>query len=131
MILEFHDFQSAQECLEALNQSLSDHCGSVGYCSYEKDGALQLVGKNTATGLDAPEAAGTLCWDVLQESPDGTYYFESPSGSKILWRAMEEIQGFDFTERAFPEEWRISEDGSFIVASLRTFSARLLGVFRG
>ena len=131
MILEFKGFQTAQECLNLVNQSMAEHCRNAGYLTYESEGNFQTIGKNTATGKDSLNAVGTASWDVLQESPDNTYYFESPSCSKILWRAMDKIQGFDFVERPYPEAWHIPADRSFIVSSLQTLSKRLLGVFRG
>lgn len=38
-----------------------------------------VVSKNMATGEDIPEAVVSR-WDVVQQHPDGGYYFASPRG---------------------------------------------------
>jgi hypothetical protein len=67
----------------------------------------QLIGKNAKTGEDMPDAARTLTWDIVKESPTGTFYFTSLSMDPRFIKGMERLPAMllGFTEMVLPEGW--------------------------
>ena len=84
LILEFQTLEDAQTALAVINQIAAAWWQSQGFTV--EDG--ELVGKNAKTGEDAPDKARTTTWDIVQESPDGTFYFSSLSNDLrfVDWR---------------------------------------------
>ena len=102
-IIEFSTQQDAETGLAIVNQIASAWWQSQGYTVIDGE----LVGKNAATGQDEPEATKTKTWDIVKESPDGTFYFTSPATDArfVDWRSYLP-KGVTMPEdKAFPTEW--------------------------
>ncbi len=103
LILEFATQTEAETGLSIINQIASAWWQSQGYTVINGE----LVGKNAATGQDDPTATKTETWDVVKESPDGTFYFTSPSTDTrfVDWRNYLP-EGVKLPEdKIFPIEW--------------------------
>jgi len=96
LILEFATQNDAQSCLNTINSYLVDYYQQQGY--EITNGAI--IGKNSATGADNPQAL-TTSWDTIKASPDSTYYFASP-----FPKYNPPIQDMNYTEKAFPDSWQ-------------------------
>lgn len=105
IILEFETETKAQTCLGIINQLAAAYWQSQGYTVI--DG--QLIGKNAATGEDMPDSAKTITWDVVQLSPDNTYYFSDPAQNPnfSLWLERATALGyvFDGVQKEIPAAW--------------------------
>lgn len=106
MILEFDTQEKADACLKAINALAAQWWQSQGYTV--EDG--QLIGKNAKTGENAPNATRTITWDTVRESPDGTFYFASPSTKPQFKNWKQALSDFGFagstgTEKALPARW--------------------------
>lgn len=104
MILEFTTQAEAQACLDAINTMAIQYWTDQGYTVENGE----LISKNAATGEDEPHKQRTTTWAVIKESPDGTFYFKSLTGTPYA-AGMEQLTGFSFTEKEFPQEW-VEED---------------------
>ncbi|HNQ92923.1 MAG TPA: hypothetical protein PKI93_08350 [Alphaproteobacteria bacterium] len=103
LILEFTALEQAQRALAAINQIAVAWWAGQGYTV--DNGTL--VGKNAANGTDEPSKQRTMTWDEVRESPDGTFYFSSPSNDTRFadWR-NDLPDGLDTaTEKAVPPTW--------------------------
>jgi hypothetical protein len=99
MILEFTTKAAAQTCLGDINSMAESYWLDQGYTVTNG----QLIGKKN--GVDNPDAARTLTWDEVKESPNGTFYFTSLTGTPFE-AGMESLESaFDFTEKYFPADW--------------------------
>lgn len=109
VILEFDTLQKAQTCLYIINQLAAAYWASEGYTVLDTPKGKALVGKNAATGEDMPDSAKTITWDVVQVSPNKTYYFNDPAQreqfSKWEERALEMGYVFDGVRKEFPIAW--------------------------
>lgn len=105
LILEFDTLIKAQTCLAVITQLAAAYWQSQGYTVI--DG--QLIGKNAATGQDMPDSEKTITWDVVQLSPDNTYYFSDPAANVnySLWMERATAMGyvFDGVQKTMPTEW--------------------------
>jgi hypothetical protein len=108
MILEFPTKSEADLCLAAINHIAAIYWQEEGYTVIQTPNGPALVGKNAATGEDNPEAL-TTTWDVVRESPDGTWYFTDPASDERFseWEDRAAAAGytFDFTRKPMPPEW--------------------------
>jgi hypothetical protein len=122
LILEFDTQQEAQACLNAINALAAQWWQQQGYSvidDAESPSGKRVVGKNAATREDDADQGGTTTWDIVKESPDGTFYFSSLSNkvefydpeNDIDWKIALEGMGFTAigTEKTMPEEWLESE----------------------
>jgi hypothetical protein len=75
-IYEFPNETTAQACLAQVNELGATLFEGLGYTVERVNGDPVLIGKNAQTGDDV-ESAKTTSWDVVKESPVGTYYFTS------------------------------------------------------
>lgn len=116
LILEFETQDAAEACLAAINDLAAAWWAGRGYTVVEVDGHKELVGKNAATGQDAPDSARTITWDSIKESPDGTFWFSSLSNDRrfydpprIDWKERLADAGYvaAHTERPFPTGWTV------------------------
>lgn len=99
MILEFTTQSSAEACLAAINSMAAGYWVDQGFTVTNGE----LIGKKN--GVDNPSATPTITWDTVQESPDGTFYFTSLTGTPYEV-GMEQLSAlFTFTEKEIPEEW--------------------------
>lgn len=106
LILEFETQESATNCLNILNQVAAAWWIEQGYTVENTEDGLILIGKNSKTGEDDPSGI-TTTWDTVKESPDGTFYFTSPTPDPrfVDWRNYMP-EGIDLgTEKEMPEEW--------------------------
>ena len=104
MILEFNTRQEAQTCLATINGMAADYWQSQGFTVID---GKELVGKRN--GVDDLNSTRTISWDDITESPDGTWYFASLTGTRFD-AAMQQLEAnFNYTERTFPDEW-VEED---------------------
>lgn len=103
LILEFQNRQAAEYCLAMIDNMASDFWVAEGYLVIDGE----LVGKNAATGQDMPGATRTLSWDVVRESPEGTFYFSSLRNDTRVTAGADRLPAevFGFIERVFPEAW--------------------------
>lgn len=69
-----------------------------------------ITGRNARTGRNADTKQKTVRWDIVKESPDGTFYINSPTGDPRFddWQS-EIVGGIQFTEKEFPVEWEQGE----------------------
>lgn len=105
-IIEFNDEISANSALSTFNEVAIQYWSDQGYAIIETESGKAVVGKNALTGEDNLSAL-TLTWDELKESPDGTFYFTSPTPDPRFkdWRDYMP-DGVDLgAEREMPEEW--------------------------
>ena len=106
IILEFASEKSAQKCLYVINQLAAAYWASEGYTVLDTPQGKALVSKNAATGEDMPNSVLTTTWDVVQVSPNKTYYFNDPAQreqfSKWEERALEVGYVFDGVRKEFP-----------------------------
>jgi len=109
IILEFASEKSAQKCLYVINQLAAAYWASEGYTVLDTPQGKALVSKNAATGEDMPNSVLTTTWDVVQVSPNKTYYFNDPAQreqfSKWEERALEVGYVFDGVRKEFPIAW--------------------------
>lgn len=106
-ILVFDTQEQADQALAVINQIAENYWTARGYTVIDH----QLIGKKN--GIDNPDACRTIAWDIVQESPEGTYYFSDPANDIkfIDWREHlpEGVTVHDAT--VFPQEWiAIEED---------------------
>lgn len=102
-IIEFSTQLEAETGLAIVNQIAAAWWQSQGYTVIDGE----LVGKNAATGQDEPTATKTETWDIVKESPDGTFYFTSPATDArfVDWRSYLP-EGVSMPEdKGFPIEW--------------------------
>tara|TARA_R110000851_G_scaffold65043_1_gene147854 strand:- start:206 stop:526 length:321 start_codon:yes stop_codon:yes gene_type:complete len=99
LILEFSTRIEAQTCLGAIDAMAADYWVEQGYTVTNG----QLIGKKN--GVDNPSAARTLTWDAVEESPDGTFYFSSLTGTPFEAGMDQLSAAFTFTEKEIPEAW--------------------------
>lgn len=66
----FQDRASAQDCVDRINMRARIVYAAQGY---QLDGDGAVIGKNSATGASAPEAARTTTWDVPRQRLDGEW----------------------------------------------------------
>lgn len=97
-ILIFPTLEEAQTCLEIVSAQMRAIMIANGYTA-NGDGVLS---KNAATGEDAPEAP-TTCWASVEVSPDGRFYFISPTIDPIYAPIMSVLDYVAEVEQ--PEEW--------------------------
>lgn len=103
-------FDTEQECGQALaiiNQIAAGWWVSQGYTVIDDGGVNELIGKNAATGEDAPDKMRTTTWDVVKQSPTGTFYIIDPADNPnfVDWRQYLP-QGVTFPDAVpFPPEW--------------------------
>ena len=104
IILEFDTKQKADICLAVINQIAAAYWRGHGYTVINN----QLVPKN-ADGTDNLKAQRTTTWDVVQESPDKTWYITDPAVNPnfVAWeeRAGQAGYKFDGTRKPYPKEW--------------------------
>lgn len=108
LILEFLTEADANQGLYVINQIAEAYWQSQGYTVI--DG--QLIGKNALTGEDMPDSAKTIAWDIVKQSPDGTFYFTSPIIDEKFSAWRERLpEGVVLPEdKLFPVEWIPQED---------------------
>ena len=108
-ILEFTTEQDALTALTIINAMAADWWVSQGYTVLDNNGAKELVGKNAKTGEDQPHKTKTLSWDIPTESPDGTWYIQSLTGTRPEWSewatTYAAFAGPAYVEKDFPAEW--------------------------
>lgn len=107
-ILEFQTKSEAERCLYFINQLAVGYFLSLKYSTVDE----QLIGKNAATKEDAINKAKTKTWAIIQESPDGTFYFTSLTGTDFEYnrdgnKVVSELasNGFEFVEKSKPDSW--------------------------
>lgn len=105
MILEFTTEAEAQACLDSINQLAVNYWQEQGYTVIEEDGKNKLIGKNAKTNVDQPSKTKTETWDIVQTSPDNTYYFASLTGTPYEAAMQQLSEAFSFTEKEFPQNW--------------------------
>ncbi len=104
LIFEFETQQEANACLNTINDMASDYWKGLGYTVIEGGGYKELIGKKN--GQDNPDAVRTLTWDVVRQSPDGTYYFSSLSNDTRFSAAVSQLEAaFNFVEKPYPAAW--------------------------
>ena len=118
LILEYASEADANLGLAVINEVAAQWWPTQGYTVEEVDGVKTLIGKNTQTGEDEPSKQRTTTWDIVKESPDGTWYISSPSNKAIFfdpdngidWRSgYNAAGGAVYTEKEFPTEWYLDE----------------------
>jgi len=107
-ILEFTTEAEAQTCLSVINAMASAWWVSKGYTVIDNNGTKELVGKRN--GVDNTTATRTLSWDTVKESPDGTFYITSLTGTRDEWADWKQNladSGFTAigTEKDYPDDW--------------------------
>lgn len=124
MILEFDSFEEAQACLDYIEEKFMEFWS-------EKNMKPGIVGRNAITGYPDDRAECTILWDVVRESPQGSFYVASPVIDARFKNIAYDLSAFSFQEKEFPESWKhVEEDHSGFIQTIRTFSKRLLDVFR-
>ncbi len=103
LILEFQTKSQAEMGLAVINAIAAAWWQSQGYTVINN----QLIGKNAATGEDMPEAARTITWDTVKQSPDNTWYISSPASNPNFVNWRDHIpQGVQMpADKVFPAEW--------------------------
>lgn len=110
-ILEFTTKAEADAALAFIKQLAIDYFTQLGYTIINGE----LIGKNAKTGNDEPDAPRTTHWDIAQESPDGTWYFRSLTGTRFAGAMDDLAANFTFTERELPAEWMPEQDDPTII----------------
>ena len=114
MILEFLTLEAAQACLTAIDNLAITFWQGLGYKILEDDpsGKKFLVGKKFGTDEDAFDKTKTETWSEILESPDGTFYISSLTGTRFEFKqdgskVLDDLRaaGFVFTDKEFPIEW--------------------------
>jgi len=105
LILEFFTKAKAETCLAVINDMAAAYWVDLGYTVV--DG--HLIGKNSLTGEDMPDSAKTITWDMIKESPDGTFYFASLRNDDKFKAGADRLppEYFGFVEKPFPDNWRV------------------------
>lgn len=112
-ILEFDTEAEAQAALDVVN--------AIGIAWKAQQGVtivdepISPTGKRALTkrkGEDAPDKCGTLTWDEVRESPDGTFYFSSPINktSYANWRDHLPEGVVMPGDKDMPEAWKVEDD---------------------
>lgn len=103
-ILEFDTQEEAENALDAVNEIVLNWFADHGF-TVDEDG---VVGKNAATGQDAPLACRTTTWANIQESPDSTFYFASPSDDARFtgWRDYIPEGATMPDDKDMPDDWQ-------------------------
>lgn len=107
IILEFPSMAQAELALSVFNGVAAQYWMQSGYTVIDTTKGKAVVGKNSLTGEDNPEAL-TTAWDALKESPDGTWYFTSPTPDQRFknWRDYMPEGVHLGEEREMPENWK-------------------------
>ena len=93
MVISVINVQTHQEISQisfAVNQLAANWKEGQGATVIRDDNgnAIQVVGKNAATGEDAPNKTGTTAWDIPRQAPDGSWYIIDPANDPrfVDWR---------------------------------------------
>lgn len=107
IIIEFDTQAKGQTALYIFHEVAANYFASLGYTVIDTTKGKAVVGKNSLTGEDNPEAL-TTAWDALKESPDGTWYFTSPTPDQRFknWRDYMPEGVHLGEEREMPENWK-------------------------
>lgn len=106
-ILEFKTEKEAQIALAVINEIAAAWWAAQGYVVEDVNGQKQLIGKNAKTGEDMPDKARTTTWAEIEKSPDGTFYFASPSSDERFAAWRNHIpNGINMPDdKGFPNSW--------------------------
>ncbi|MCB1529688.1 MAG: hypothetical protein H6853_03595 [Rhodospirillales bacterium] len=108
LILEFTTQTEATNCLAAINGMAADYWSAQGFTVLDGSNGKELVGKKK--GVDNLNAAHTLTWDQVKDSPEGTFYISSLSNEPRFAPALETLgMAFTFVEKEFPAAWEPAE----------------------
>lgn len=107
-ILEFDTLADAAFCLQAIDDLAATYWGTQGYDVIDGDNGKEVVGKKQSDTRSNFAAETTRSWAKIAQSPDGTYYFESPfaNASYASSRLSLPALVYDYTERQFPASWQ-------------------------
>ena len=102
LILEFTTYAEAETALHIINAVASAWWLSQGYTVINNE----LVPKNL-DGTDNLSAQRTTAWDVIKESPDGTFYFSSPTADPRFYAWRDYLpDGVSIpADKPFPDAW--------------------------
>ena len=113
-ILEFDTEIEAQTALDLINNIAAMWWASQGFevvDDPESPSGKRVLGKNAATGETSQEG-GTITWDKVKESPDGTFYFSSPVNKPLFADWRDHIpDGVSIpADKDMPESWIVTEE---------------------
>ena len=100
MMLVFNTKKEAIDCLAQIDMYGRALYAEAGYTVV--DGGI--VGKSAKSGQDAPSAALTTTWDIVQELPDNKWGFANPR-ARYPQHFDTITKGFDFEEAQVQTEF--------------------------
>lgn len=112
-ILIFATQQDAQDALDAFNAIAAGWWAAQGFTVIDdpqSPSGKRVLGKRG--GVDDTDGCGTVTWDNVRESPEGTWYWTSPVNDPrfVDWRDYIPV-GVTFPADAdMPSEWLTSEE---------------------
>lgn len=107
LILEFPARPAAEAHNANLHQQAANRLRAQGYSIVAGQGGDEIVSKGQG-GVDRPQAQTTVRWDVVKESPEGTFYITSPQLDSRY--AMPQGTQGPWVEKVIPPEWEDSQE---------------------